>query len=48
VPFAQEQVVDRRDTPSIALAAMAAGVEAAIAAAAQRVRDVRLAAGALD
>jgi pyroglutamyl-peptidase len=48
VPFAQEQVLDRKDTPSIALSTMVAGVEAAIAAAHGRVRDVKLAAGALD
>jgi pyroglutamyl-peptidase len=48
VPYATEQVLDRRDTPSIPLATMAAGIEAAIAAASRTTHDVKLAGGALD
>ncbi|HEX3097585.1 MAG TPA: pyroglutamyl-peptidase I [Usitatibacter sp.] len=48
VPYAAEQALDRRDTPSIPLATMAAGIEAAIVAAQRNARDVKLAGGALD
>jgi len=48
LPFAAEQALDRRDTPSLPLATMAAGIEAAIAAAHRTARDVKLAGGALD
>jgi pyroglutamyl-peptidase len=48
LPFAAEQALDRRDTPSLPLATMAAGIEAAIAAALRTARDPKLAGGALD
>jgi pyroglutamyl-peptidase len=48
VPFAAEQALDRRDTPSLPLATMAAGIEAAIVAAQRNARDPKLAGGALD
>jgi len=48
LPFAAEQALDRRDTPSLPLATMAAGIEAAITAARRTARDVKLAGGALD
>jgi pyroglutamyl-peptidase len=48
VPAAEEQVLDQRGAPSMAIATMARGVEAAIAAAAAVAEDVKLAAGTLD
>jgi len=48
VPHADEHVADRPGTPSMALATMAKGVEAAIAAAQAQARDIPLAAGRLD
>jgi pyroglutamyl-peptidase len=48
LPYAAEQALDRRDTPSLPLATMAAGIEAAIVAAHGTARDVKLAGGALD
>jgi pyroglutamyl-peptidase len=48
VPYAEAQVLDRPGTPSMALATMARGVEAAIAAAATAVADLPLSEGKLD
>jgi pyroglutamyl-peptidase len=48
VPSSEEMVLDKRGTASMALATMVRGVEAAIAAAQGKVRDVKLADGALD
>ena len=48
VPSSEEQVLDKRGAPSMAIATMVRGVQAAISAAQGTVRDVKLAAGTLD
>jgi pyroglutamyl-peptidase len=48
VPYAEEQVLDKPDAASMALATMTRGVEAAIAAAKAHVRDLEIAGGTLD
>jgi pyroglutamyl-peptidase len=48
VPSSEEMALDSRGKPSMALATMVRGVEAAIAAAQGKVHDVKLADGALD
>lgn len=48
VPFAEEQVLAKPGTASMAIATMARAVEAAIAAAVQHAHDIRQAEGALD
>jgi pyroglutamyl-peptidase len=48
VPSSEEMALDKREAPSMALATMVRGVQAAIAAAHGKVRDVKLADGALD
>jgi pyroglutamyl-peptidase len=48
VPYAEAQVLDRPATASMAVATMARGVEAAIAAAQKNMRDLKIAGGALD
>ncbi len=47
VPFAEEQVLAKRDQPSMALASMVKAVEAAIAAAVRHDHDLRIAEGTL-
>jgi pyroglutamyl-peptidase len=48
LPYAEEQVLDKGGTASMALATMVRGIEAGIAAAAAHGEDVRAAGGALD
>ena len=48
VPFSEEQVVDRPNTPSMAIATMMKGVRAAIVAAHEHRHDIKAAEGALD
>ena len=48
VPYSEEQVLDKVAIAGMAVGTMARGVEAAIATAAQRREDVKLASGALD
>jgi len=48
VPYADSQVLDKRDAPSMSLASMTRGIEAAIAAAVENVKDIAVAEGALD
>jgi pyroglutamyl-peptidase len=48
VPYAEEQVLDKPDMASMALATMTRGVEAAIAAARAHSRDLKIAGGTLD
>jgi pyroglutamyl-peptidase len=48
VPSSEEQVLDKHGAPSMAIATMVRGVQAAISAAQGTVRDVKLAAGTLD
>jgi pyroglutamyl-peptidase len=48
VPYAQEQVLDKPDTASMALASMTRGVEAAIVAARAHSEDLEIAGGTLD
>jgi pyroglutamyl-peptidase len=48
VPYAEEQVLDRRGVPGMAVATMVRGVEAALAAACEHRRDIAIAEGTLD
>ncbi len=48
VPFADEQALERRGTPSMAIATMAKGIEAAIVAAVGTRVDLAISEGALD
>lgn len=48
VPFSEEQVHDKPNTPSMALATMVKGVRAAIVAAHEHRHDIKAAEGALD
>jgi pyroglutamyl-peptidase len=48
VPYAEEQVLDKPGKPSLAIATMARGVEAAVAAALAQEQDITIAAGKLD
>jgi pyroglutamyl-peptidase len=48
VPFSEEQVHDKPNTPSMALSTMVKGVRAAIVAAHQHRHDIKAAEGALD
>jgi len=48
VPYSEEQVLDKRDTPGMALASMVKGVQAAIAAAREHPYDIKVSEGALD
>ena len=48
MPYAEEQVLDKPGIAGMAIATMVRGVEAAIAAAAERREDLKLAGGALD
>jgi pyroglutamyl-peptidase len=48
VPYSEEQVLDKRDTPGMALTSMVKGVEAAIAAAHEHRHDIKVSEGALD
>lgn len=48
VPFSEEQVVDKPDTPSMAMATMVKGVRGAIVAAHEHRHDIKAAEGALD
>jgi pyroglutamyl-peptidase len=47
VPYAESQVIDKAGTAAMALATMAKGVEAGIAAAAAHARDIRVSEGAI-
>jgi pyroglutamyl-peptidase len=48
VPYSEEQVLDRREVPGMALATMVNGVRAAIAAARAHRHDIKSIEGALD
>ncbi|HET7401870.1 MAG TPA: pyroglutamyl-peptidase I [Usitatibacter sp.] len=48
VPYAEEQVLDKPGKPSLAIATMARGVEAAVAAALAHEQDIATAEGKLD
>lgn len=48
VPYAEEQVIDKPGIAAMALATMVKGIEAAIAAAASHVSDLRIGGGTLD
>ena len=48
VPYSEEQVLDKRGTPGMALTSMVKGVEAAIAAAHEHRHDIKVSEGALD
>ena len=48
VPYAEEQVLDKRGVPAMSLVSMARGIEAAIAAACETATDVKTAEGTLD
>jgi pyroglutamyl-peptidase len=48
VPYSEEQVLDKTAIPAMALATMARGIEAAIAAAHRNRHDIRSVEGALD
>jgi len=48
VPYAESQVLDKKDMPAMSIASMAKGVEAAIAAAVRNRHDIAVAEGALD
>jgi pyroglutamyl-peptidase len=48
VPFCEEQVLDKPGVPSMSLATMARGVEAAVAAACRHATDIRVSEGRLD
>ena len=48
VPYADEQVLEKRGAPSMSIAAMVKGIEAAIAAAATTRTDLAISEGALD
>jgi pyroglutamyl-peptidase len=47
VPYSEQQVVDKRDVPGMAIASMVKGVEAAIAAAHEHRHDLNVAEGTL-
>ncbi|MBL8521922.1 MAG: pyroglutamyl-peptidase I [Betaproteobacteria bacterium] len=47
VPYAESQILDKRDTPALALSTMIAGAKAAIAAAIRRKADLKLVGGSL-
>ena len=48
VPYAEEQVLEKRGVPAMAVASMARGIEAALAAACATTADVKTAEGTLD
>lgn len=48
VPYSEEQVLDKPAIPAMAIASMARGVEAGIAAARTTARDLKIAGGTLD
>jgi pyroglutamyl-peptidase len=48
VPYAESQVLDKRDAPALSIESMTRGVEAAIAAAVENRRDIVSAEGNLD
>jgi pyroglutamyl-peptidase len=48
VPYSEEQALDKRDAPSMALATMVQGVRAAIAAARERRHDLKIPEGAFE
>ncbi len=48
VPYSEEQVLDKRDTPGMALTSMVKGVAAAITAAHEHPHDIQVSEGALD
>jgi pyroglutamyl-peptidase len=48
VPYAEQQVLDKRDAPSMAIASMVKAVQAAIAAAHRYRHDLKVAEGTLD
>jgi pyroglutamyl-peptidase len=48
VPYAESQVLDKRDAPAMAVESMAKGIQAAIAAAIANREDIGVAEGALD
>ena len=48
VPYSEEQVLDKPNTPSMAIATMVKGIRAAIVAAHEHRHDIRAAEGALD
>ena len=48
VPYAESQVLDKRDAPALSVESMTRGIEAAIAAAVENRRDIATAEGNLD
>ena len=48
VPFAEAQVLDKKDAPAMSIDSMARGIAAAIEAAARTRVDIAVAEGALD
>ncbi|MBC8023466.1 MAG: pyroglutamyl-peptidase I [Burkholderiales bacterium] len=48
VPYAESQVLDKRDAPGMSIESMAKGIETAIAAAVEHREDIRVPEGALD
>ena len=48
VPYSEEQVLDKRDTPAMAIASMVKGIHAAIVAAREHRHDLKVSEGALD
>jgi pyroglutamyl-peptidase len=48
VPYSEQQVLDKRDVPSMAVASMVRGVHAAVAAAREHRHDLKVTEGALD
>ena len=48
VPYAESQVIDKKDAPAMSIASMAKGIEAAIGAAVTHREDIVVAEGALD
>ena len=48
VPYSEEQVLEKGDTPAMAVGSMVKGVEAAIAAAHDHRHDIKVSEGALD
>jgi pyroglutamyl-peptidase len=48
VPYSEQQVLDKRDVPSMTVASMVRGVHAAVAAAREHRHDLKVTEGALD
>jgi pyroglutamyl-peptidase len=48
VPYAESQVLEKRDAPAMSIESMARGIQAAVAAAIENRHDISVPEGALD